>query len=195
MPHQAQYEAIVARHRRDVERLVSRLRSGAIDADQFGDGLDAIVWKGHSDAITLGRNIAGDRRKQDEHDQLIALDIKDGEAEWLNKFVEDVKSGRYALEDGSTNFAEIQRRGDMYSVKYRASLNQAAVEASGPDELWLWRLGPTEHCHDCRMLAAAGPLTGNELYTTPGACDTDCMLGCACRLERASDGLTLPGRA
>lgn len=189
---QAEFERIVARHRRDVERLVHRLKSGSIDADQFGDGLDAIVWKGHSDAITLGRNIAGDRRRQHEHDQLLALDIKDGEAEWLNKFVDDVKSGRYELEDGSTNYGEIQRRGNMYSVKYRASLNQAAVDASSPDELWIWRLGPTEHCPDCRMLASAGPLTRNELYTVPGACDTDCKLGCACHLERVSDGFALP---
>lgn len=192
---QAEFDAIVARHRRDVERLVKRLKSGAIDADQFGDGLDAIVWKGHSDAVTLGRRAAGDRRRQTDADQLLGLDIKDREAEWLNPFVDDLRSGKYLLEDGSLNYARIERRANMYSVKYRATCTEAVLDGSAPGELWLWRLGPTEHCDDCRMLSLAGPLTRNELWTVPGASETACVLGCRCWLERASDGFSLPKHA
>lgn len=189
---QAQFDSLIRRHQRDVSRLVNRYQSGAIDAEGFGDGLDAVIWNGHSRAIALGRKLAGDKSPLNDDDQLLALDIKDGESEFLNRFVDDLATGRYTLDDGTLNLAQIERRANQYSVKYRASCCQAAVDASAPDEQWNWRLGPTEHCDSCRLLASASPLTRNELWTMPGSCDTECVLGCSCFLERVSDGLILP---
>lgn len=191
---QADFESIVARHRRDVARLVKRFESGSITPDEFGDRLDAIIWKGHSDSVTLGRRAAGVRGRQTDADQLLGLDIKDREAEWLNAFADDLKGQKYRLADGALNYSRIEQRANMYSVKYRATVAESALDNSPAEELWLWRLGPTEHCPTCSMMASAGPLTRNELWTVPGACDTECLLGCACYLERASDGFALPKR-
>lgn len=193
---QADFEAIVRRHRRDVERLINRFKSGRIGAEEFGDGLDAIVWNGHSESVRLGRYSATGRgRSLSDEDQLLGLDIKDREAEWLNSFVDDLKSDKYRLESGDLNLRQIERRANMYSVKYRATVSESFIDNSPPDELWVWKLGLTEHCEECRTLAAASPLTRNELWTVPGASETSCVLGCRCWLERVSDGFSLPKSA
>lgn len=187
MPLQAQFHSLIVKHRRDVAKLANRLKSGAIDAQGFGDGLHAIVTHGHAEAMRLGRALAGNHLPEDI--ALLAGDRADTEATWLNKFVADIEDGRYTLEDGSLNVDAVARRGDMYAVKYRHTANEAFVDASEPDEQWHWRKTALESCEDCVLLAHASPLTRDELYTTPGGCDTACLLGCKCYLERYSDGL------
>jgi hypothetical protein len=188
VPAQHAFEALTVRHRREVRDLARRYASGAIDADGFGDRLHLVIYRGHSDAVTLGRHLAGDRHPQTEDDQLLGSEAADLDADYLNAFVADLKSGRYHLENGLADVDAISRRADFYAVKYRDSANQAFVDTSAEDELWHWRLGPTEHCADCQDLADLSPMTKHELWTTPGACDTDCKLGCACHLVRDSDG-------
>lgn len=187
MDPQEAFNALAARHRRDVTELARRLGSG-VDPQAWGDGMDAMLYRGHADAITIGRHLAGDRSAQTAEDLLLAVDIKDKEAEWLNKFVSDLEHGRYTLSDGSYNLPAIQSRANLYVEKIRASANEAFVETSEDDELFNWVMGGDEHCDECPMLQAASPLSKNELYTYPGEGSTPCLSNCKCHFVRVSDG-------
>jgi len=185
---QTRFERTFAKHSRQANNIVKKLANKDLDAEQFGDAFDALLWKAHTDAITLGRKRAGDYAPQHEDDQNLALDIKDSDADYLNSFIDDIKSGRYTLEDGSLNADAIQSRAQLYIRKTRGSANESFVNASDDDDYFIWQLGFTEHCSDCIDLAAGSPYSKDELWTYPGQGDTVCLGNCACNLQRVSDG-------
>ena len=187
MASQAKLDALIDRHRRDVERLTKRLAKDG-DAEAFADDLYTVLTKGHSDAVTLGRQLAGDKRRQTEADQLLGLDTADHQTGWLDGFMADIEDGRYALEDGSLNVAQVKRRADMYVSQLRSTANQSFVDHSPERESFDWVMGMVEdHCSECPTMAAASPLTANELYIVPG--QATCLHNCHCHLIRLSDGV------
>jgi hypothetical protein len=61
---------------------------------------------------------------------------------------------------------------------------QASVDALDLETEITWVLGGTEkHCSDCPRLASISPYFKDDLFTTPGACDTPCLGNCKCHLE------------
>lgn len=183
---QADFERLVTRHRRQVDRLVDRYREGAISTEEFGDRMNAVLFRGHSDAVTLGRRLAGVRGRQTDDDQLLGLDNADRHGEFLSNFLADLDSGRYTLEDGTLNVGSVKRRADMYVQQLRSTANESFVENSPPEVTFDWILGANDHCSECPMMAAASPLTANELFIVPG--QATCLHNCTCRLVR-SDGV------
>ena len=185
---QKRFERAIHHHRRSLTSLVQRLESGALDADEFGDSFDALLWKAHTDGVVLGRQHGGDRARANEDDELLGLEIKDGESEYLNNFIEDIKAGRYTDADGNLRVGAVKQRANLYISKVRGTANEAFVNASDDDELFDWIMLGTEHCDDCPQFAALSPFTKSELYTYPGAGDTECLGNCQCILVRRSDG-------
>ena len=185
---QATFDRQFSKQAKQATLLVRKLADSTYDPETWGDAFHALLWKSHTDAIVLGRKRAGDHARIHEDDHDLGLSIVDADADFLNTFIDDVKNGRYLLEDGTLNQAAINARARLYINKTRGSANEAFVNASDDDDQFEWQLGFTEHCPDCIELAAGSPYDKGTLWTHPGQGDTACLVNCACVLVRVSDG-------
>lgn len=77
----------------------------------------------------------------------------------------------------------VGNRSALYGNSIGGAFNHGAVAAAAPNELIHWRLGATDHCSDCPVLAVSGPYTRNTLPTMPRNGETECRMNCACHLE------------
>lgn len=175
--------------RADLFRITARLAVNLSTAEEWADYFDAILYQGHTRASVLGRHLAGDLWPEGIEDQYRGISWKDGDAEFLGNFLEDIKTGRYTGEDGVLNQKAVIQRGDLYLKKMRASASEAFVSAGEPDEEYAWILGANEHCEDCPRLAALSPFTPDTLFTQPGEGDTECLSNCTCVLRRIRDNV------
>ena len=173
----------------EMDDLARRLADGMHPTD-WADRFDAILFEGHTQAWVLGRQRAGDLALRDVLDEIMGLEAKDRQADFLQGFLDDVLRGRYLTEDNEYSVPAIRARSRMYVRRMRGTANEAFVEAGDGAELYEWRLGPTEHCGDCVQLAALGPYQKDTMISFPGDGQTDCLINCACRLVRASDGIS-----
>lgn len=178
---QARFDRHFDKRSKQAQLLVRKLGDKELTVDQFGDAFDALLWQAHTDAVVLGRKRAGDHSPLGDDDQLLALDIKDSDADFLNGFLDRIRSG-------DLSESQIRANAQLYINKTRGTANEAFVNASDSDDLFEWRLGITEHCNDCIDLAAGSPYGKGELWTHPAMGDTECKVNCACYLVRLSDG-------
>lgn len=186
---QEDFASMLRSRRADVFRITSRLAVGLINEDDWADIFDAILFRGHTDAATMGRKLAGDPWPEGIIDQLRGRAAKDADAEFLASFINDLKTGRYVDDQGELRIGQVQNRTDLYLKKMRSTASKAFVETGDTDEEYTWILGANEHCIDCPRLAALSPFTIDTLFTHPGEGDTQCLSNCTCKLRRDSDGL------
>ena len=150
----------------------------------------------HSEAIKLGRALAGAKPLDDDELLRQARTAKDTESEFLNNFVHQLKADdpRYVDEDGHFIEGSMDARATLYVGRLRGTANQHFVESSPPDLGWVWELGGNEHhCEDCPRMASLSPFTRDTLFSYPGDGSTECLGNCTCRLVR-SDGISGFGR-
>lgn len=188
---QADFESVMRARRAEIFRVTARLSVELATPEDWADYFDAILYRGHVQASVLGRNLAGDLWPEGEIDQIRGLAAKDADAEFLSNFLDDIKTGRYTLEDGELNQKAIINRGDLYLKKMRATASEAFVDAGEPDEEYTWSLGANDHCLDCPRIAALSPFTPDTLFTHPGQGDTQCLGNCTCVLKRDRDSLAM----
>lgn len=159
----------------------------------FGADSYASIAESHGHAAFLGRRLAGIPGPYSEADAAFGKATAREQAQFLAKFVGDIESGKYTLDDGSYNDAAIRRRADMYVKRLVGTANEAWAQAQ-PDGMDItWTLGDADHCDDCVDLAAGSPYNEqNPLPTTPGSCETQCVANCQCELENADGDRGFP---
>jgi len=190
IPSDADYVRMMNRRAKDLAIIAQDLASGEITIQQFGEQFDSVLLKGHTDSWVLGRQRAGDTRSIVDADKIAGLAAKDAESQWLNPFLDDLIRGRYTDEDGEYRLGAIRARMNLYLGKMRATSAEAFIEASGPDEEYIWHLVAEDHCDDCPRIAVLSPFKKDTLVSIPGGGDTECLGNCKCFLSRSSDSRT-----
>lgn len=198
LPQQADYQAMVARRKRQIVRVCNRLGAGELSPAQWADAFHAILVQGHADAWMLGRQRAGDLSPRSSLDDLAGSAIADGESEHLNDFLAKLEDPAIAARDGglydlegNLKLGKVKNRAQSYLGKMRATAAESFVEAGDDDELYDWVLGAVEeHCPDCPQWAAMSPFMKGTLPLYPGDGTTPCKGNCYCHLVRRSDGRT-----
>lgn len=174
-----------------LSNLVERLAKGELSNDAFGLLFVGALDDGHSGSWVRGkaRALRDPLTSLDSLDYRRIRDIHDLEQDFLAGFLDDLDAGRYTKPDGSLDSGAIGRRAQMYGLRLRGTANEAFVETSPADDQFKWVLGVSEHCSTCLELASLSPFSKDELWTFPGAGDTECVTHCNCHLERVRDGL------
>lgn len=82
-------------------------------------------------------------------------------------------------------------RSELYFNSVGGAFGWGAVDAGDPGEVIHWRLGATDHCPDCPVIAMGSPYSRGgggglpALPSTPRDGATTCRMRCACHLEFA----------
>lgn len=188
-PSQASYASLEKKADRQLVNLTGRLADGKLSVETWQDRFLGVLEQRHSDAWTLGRQRAGDLATQSQADTQEGAAITDGEARFLQRFVDDINEGRYTGEDGTLDKPKLQARARFYAKRLLGSANESFVTHSEPETEFTWVMGGAEHCGDCPDLAAGSPYTADVLWTYPRSGGTQCLFHCKCHLKR-SDKLT-----
>lgn len=184
---QEEFDSFVRRMDLEGRRAIGNLvRTKNVDA--FSVRIVRLLEDLHVGAIWRGRILGGDRSRIDFPDRYFARQILEEQITYFEDFLAKIDAGFYTRPDGSLSYDAIQNRLRYYIERARGSANDAFLAASGNAEEWDWLLGPAEHCDDCLIFASLSPLRTDQLWTTPGGCQTACKSKCKCRLKRRSDG-------
>lgn len=177
-------------------RLSSELKAQAVDLGRSLITRDTALERstlalvaGHANAAYAGRALAGSREPLGALDQVVGRMAAEDQAQYFEKFLSDIKSGRYTDPDsGELREAQIETRASSYTERLRGTANESWVNTLGVDTLIFWRLGGDEggSCSICPDLAQQGPYKASELPTIPGNNETPCLFNCRCYLEAES---------
>jgi hypothetical protein len=189
-PNQAEFDALLAHKRAEVKDLARHLVAGTLGPQEWADRMRAALVTGHARAGYLGRTRGGDVAPFDADDTEFGRMVADDEQPFLDRFRQDLESGRYEDEDGRLLLLPVLGRAAMYVDRMLGTANEAFVGTSGSDLLW-WKLGPSESgsCEECPKLAAGSHYRASELTRTPGDCSTPCVSNCKCWISR-EDGIS-----
>lgn len=188
--HQVWYEDMIDHNWRISKQATKRLLDGLPTRRWADEFFDAIL-QANANAHWIGRDLVSQIETEfsEELDALAARGIADNDAEYLLKFIDDIEEGKYTLDDGSFNESAILNRQRLYLGRARGLAGQASVDALEPQTEIFWRLGGNEkHCADCPVLASISPFFKDDLFATPGSCDTPCLGNCKCHLEFKING-------
>ena len=172
-----QYEQLIKKALVDAERLAERVASGKITPNAFGIKLQAKIRRWHSRAAFLGRRLAGVPGAINGNDRRYGISVAAGEAVFVRRFVNDIRSGRYEGQAG------VVARAKMYARRVGGTANEAWAGSLHPEEEVWWMLGPSENCETCLTLSKGSPYLAYKLPTYPKAGDTICLTSCECHLE------------
>lgn len=174
--------------RTELIKLIKMYARSEISVNELESRFELVLFDGHSRASVIGRNISGDLTPMTGEDRLLASIVLDKDKQYLNKFMNDIREGRYTLEDGVINTIPINQRATMYAAKMRGTMHESFVGASRNGSLFDWILIAEDNCDDCPRIAASSPYTKSTLPTFPGAGQTQCVTNCKCVLMR-DDGV------
>jgi hypothetical protein len=166
--------------------LLSKLHAGHIASEAAADDGFTALSDAHARAAYLGRNLAGSTEPFGDYDTAFGQLIAEEQAQYFEKFVEDVSSGRYTGEDGELDIDAIERRAELYERRLRGSANEAWANTLPDGELIVWETHASETCATCETLANDSPWQPLELPTYPGSGETDCSIGCKCSIKTES---------
>jgi hypothetical protein len=183
--HQAWFADMIKMNWRKAKRTTGRLVSDSIGVQTWADDFFDSILQANANAHWIGRDLVSEAKtKFSESDILAARGIADVDAEYLQGFIDDIEAGRYTDEDGNLMETQILNRQKLYMGKVRGIAGQASVDNLSNDQKIFWTLGGVEvHCVDCPVLANISPFFKDDLFTTPGACDTPCLGNCKCHLR------------
>lgn len=191
-PSQAAFERLHASMSDDLASLAKKLVDGRLSPREWYDRFYDVLQERHTDSWVLGRWLGGDDSKPDHIDELAGRAMADQESAYLRDFLDKVESGGYLTDEGHLNLLKINWRSQLYTGKLRGTSNEAFIESSPDDDLFIWKLGAVaeDHCSDCPTLAAMSPWLKDELGTWPGSGGQPCLGNCKCSLVRESDGFS-----
>lgn len=182
---QADMTALLLATRSNVRAAVAALlEHGSPSA--FGGDMAKLLEDAHTDAVYLGRAMAGDTAPPEWDDRKFASQVMDGQLDHLDAFVSDLQGERYLGEDGSWDADAIGRRAEMYLGRIVGTGNEAYGLTIDPETMIEWLLSNAENCADCPEIAAGSPYRAEEMPTWPGMCDTACRFNCRCSTQSYS---------
>lgn len=137
----------------------------------------------HANAAYLGRRKAGVLDTFNQRDIDFGRLAAAEQAKYLQRFVEDLKNGRYTNADGTPKKAQIEARWQQYQKRVVGSANEAwAFSLPNATKIY-WVSMPGENCATCPALASASPFTPATLPTVPRTGGTECGVNCNCYLR------------
>lgn len=154
---------------------------------QLTDALAALLFNGHTEATTLGRQLGGIDGDTEQLDKDFAATIMREQMPYLEGLIADIADGRYSkdivsVEGVLTITGALLQRLKMYVRVMRSTALEAWALAQPGDTMIRWQLGLTEHCPDCPEIAAGGPYRADGLPSYPGDGSTACLANCDCEL-------------
>ena len=175
---------------RGLQAYAFDLFGGLLDLDTALIRGTTALSDAHANASFAGRALAGYKAPIGELDRTIGRMIAEEQAQWFERFLKDVRDGRYTDDEGNARDALIQARSATYAHRLRGTANESWVNTLEVDEVIHWRLGGDEggSCSICPDLAERGPYKPGELPTHPGANQTPCLFNCRCWLQREGGG-------
>lgn len=173
----AAFQAWLIAARGELHSLLGRYTAGAITIPELQQAVHDLLTETHAGGVAFGRWRAGLMAPLSDADFLAGRAIADEQILYFARFTE-------ALANGDISEAQAAARMDMYAMRVRGTASQAFLESSDSEALFYWILTAAEHCPDCPFLASQNPWLSSELYTTPGAGDTQCLSNCKCVLRR-----------
>jgi hypothetical protein len=190
LPTDKDFARLVTAHRSMIETLTENLAEGTYTATEYIERLFAMLERGHTESVKLGRNLGGDFADSEPDDLGFAQLVMDGEAEYLARFLTDIQTGRYTDADGALRAKAVRARARMYTGKYRGTANEVFVLSSEDGEKFAWHQLTIEPCDDCPRIERGGPYTAEQLAIIghPGQGRTQCKTNCGCVIVRLSDG-------
>lgn len=189
--HQAWFEDMLNFNWKQTKRGTLKLMAGEYDALEWADKFYETILQTNANAHWIGRDQVSDAlfTTFGEQDILAARAIADVDGEYLQNFLDDMLDGRYTDENGLFNEDKILQRQRLYMSKSRGLAAAGAVDNLGLDVEITWHLGAVEkHCVECPQLAGMSPFFRDDLFTTPGSCDTPCLGNCKCHLSFIHNG-------
>jgi hypothetical protein len=183
--HQAWFEDMLDMNWKKAKKTTGKLVADRIGVQQWADDFFDAILQANANAHWIGRDlVSGTKTKFGKQDILKARGIADVDAEYLQGFIDDIESGRYTDDEGNLIESQILNRQKLYMGKVRGIAGQASVDNLELTTKIYWTLGGNEvHCVDCPVLANISPFFKDDLFTTPGACDTPCLGNCKCHLR------------
>ena len=189
--HQSWFDDMLNFNWRQVKRGTAQLVGGDIDELTWADRFYETILQANANAHWIGRDQVSDALFTEfgEQDILAARAIADVDGQYLQNFLDDILDGRYDDEDGLLDNDKILQRQRLYMSKSRGLAAAGAVDNLGLDVEITWHLGAVEkHCVECPQLAGMSPFFRDDLFTTPGSCDTPCLGNCKCHLSFIHNG-------
>ena len=182
--YQRWYEDMLNFNWNTAKNASQRLVNGG-NVEAWADNFFDAILQANANSHWIGRDLVSlDPTTFEELDILAARAIADDDAEYLQGFIDDILDGRYTDEAGDLMLDQILNRQKLYMGKARGISAQASVDNLDLETEITWVLGGAEkHCSDCPRLASISPYFKDDLFTTPGACDTPCLGNCKCHLE------------
>ena len=189
--HQAWYEDMIDYNWKTAKNATKGLVNDGIGVESWADKFFDAILQANANSHWIGRDLVSDKLFTEfgEVDILAARAIADDDAEYLQGFIDDILDGRYTDENGDLMLDQILNRQKLYMGRARGISAQASVDNLTLETEITWVLGGAEkHCTDCPTLASISPFFKDDLFTTPGACDTPCLGNCKCHLEFEVNG-------
>lgn len=179
-------DKLVARLERDMEQLVSRLRSEdpsrQLSKTQFRKRMKAAMRIAYKDAYDLGTLASGLGRAN----SAVTTHASPDEKQWLdNMFSQEQKYFNKflaALERGESRTKASQRI-RSYANAVRSIFEGSRVLQIPDNTVLHWVLQSKNPCSDCRLIHRLSPYTKYTLPTTPKAGSTRCLANCYCKIR------------
>ncbi len=188
-PTDASFAALVSGTRARLHALIDLVAGGDLDTFTFGLQMSEALRLAHTEAVILGRNLAGDLSPRELDDELFAAMVMRDQDKFLARFIGDIGAGRYSNDDGTLKLAQIKARANLYGSRLRGTANDVFVLASPVGALFAWHQLTVEPCEDCPRWEAGSPYLESQLTTKPGMGQTQCGVNCGCVLVRIDDGV------
>jgi len=187
-PTDANFGSLVLSTRQTLNSLIDSLSGGDLDTFTFGLRMSDALREAHTEAVIMGRNLAGDLDPRELDDELFGALVMRDQDKFLARFVGDISAGRYSNPDGSLKLSQIKARAALYATRLRGTANDVFVLASPAGSMFAWHQLTAEPCDDCPRWEANSPYLESELTTKPGMGKTQCGVSCGCVLVRLDDG-------
>lgn len=178
--------------RRQIANVNNELFAGEITPDSWEMRIADILRQAHVNAASFGRQMAGvSGEAPSVLDEIIGRATAETDLEFLKRFADAIRSGKYTGAEQELLRPPIQQRADLYVGRLRGTASDAFVENSPSESLYEWVLIAEDNCEDCQRIAASGPYTKDTLPARPGNGMTQCLTNCKCVLVR-NDGVISP---
>lgn len=181
--------------RADCTTIVNLFVTGQISAYEFGQMSNEVLLPAHQRAAYIGRRAGSATPEAEElsggpqniEDLQAGVEAVEAQKPYMQKFVEDLGGDKYVDEDGVIDTEAIQTRLFLYVEDTAGTANDEWLASLDPNTLVWWEdVKDAAECEDCVMLAGQSPWRAEDLPTSPGNGDTQCLYRCRCHLRLGS---------
>lgn len=166
--------------KKEFAKLPERFYRGQLNASSLGNLMAKYLIDLYDDLYRAGIEASGVPKSEigsavTKKDVKHLKDLVREELGYLKNLVTDITLGKIGL-------ATSNKRAANYIDTARSTFGSVFVQRSNPNTLYYWDEEP-DACRECRILAANGPYTKENLPTLPKAGHSRCRQNCRCRVR------------